>query len=153
MLIKKKKELSNIINKVFPILNKKELYLTILATGLEGRCLEKFIIANGSGRNGKWFINDLALKSFGNYSLIGNNAILFETNKTGSNPEKNNIDKKRLVIFREPSERSKFENSVVKELTGGGTFSSRGHHETKTQKNLYCTIIVECNKNHCLQKN
>ena len=141
-----KNELSNIINQVFPMLEEKDLYLTILATGLEGRCLEKFTIANGSGRNGKGFINDLALKSFGNYGLIGNNAILFETNKTGSNPEKNNIDKKRLVIFREPSERSKFENSVVKELTGGGTFSSRGHHETKTQKNLYCTIIVECNK-------
>jgi hypothetical protein len=84
--------------------------------------------------------------ALGNYALIGNNAILFETNKSGSNPEKANIHKKRLVIFREPSEKCKFENSVVKELTGGGTFSARGHHESATKKDLNLTMIVECNK-------
>lgn len=120
--------------------------MSILSTGLEGRCLEKFTIANGNGRNGKGLIHDLYLYALGNYGLIANSAILFETNKTGSNPEKNNIDKKRFVIFREPPEKSKFENSVIKELTGGGSFSARGHHESITEKKLYCTIIVECNK-------
>ena len=138
--------MNNIINNIFPIENERELYLSILSTGLEGRCLEKFIIANGNGRNGKGLLHDLYLCALGNYGLIANNAILFETNKTGSNPEKNNIDKKRFIIFREPSEKSRFENSVVKELTGGGTYSARGHHESKTEKKLYGTIIVECNK-------
>jgi phage/plasmid-associated DNA primase len=138
--------MNNIINNIFPIENERDLYLSILSTGLEGRCLEKFIIANGNGRNGKGLLHDLYLCALGNYGLIANNAILFEINKTGSNPEKNNIDKKRFIIFREPSEKSKFENSVVKELTGGGTYSARGHHESKTEKKLYGTIIVECNK-------
>jgi phage/plasmid-associated DNA primase len=138
--------MDNIINNIFPIENERELYLSILSTGLEGRCLEKFTIANGNGRNGKGLLHDLYLCGLGDYGLIANSAILFETNKTGSNPEKNNIDKKRFVIFREPPEKSKFENSIVKELTGGGNFSARGHHESNTEKKLYCTIIVECNK-------
>jgi phage/plasmid-associated DNA primase len=71
---------------------------------------------------------------------------LFEQNKTGSNPEKANIHKKRCVIFKEPPEKNKFQNSVVKELTGGGKFSARGHNETNTEKDLNLTMIVECNK-------
>lgn len=137
---------NKIINNIFPIENERDLYLSILSTGLEGRCLEKFTIANGNGRNGKGLLHDLYLCALGSYGLIANSAILFETNKTGSNPEKNNIDKKRFIIFREPPEKSKFENSVIKELTGGGNFSARGHHESNTEKKLYGTIIVECNK-------
>lgn len=63
-----------------------------------------------------------------------------------SNPEKANIHKKRLVIFREPPENKRFENSIIKEFTGGGTFCARGHHETNTKKELNLTMIVEANK-------
>ena len=141
--------IQDMLNKIFPNKDEQKIYLIICSTGLEGRCLERFIIANGNGRNGKGVLNDLLLICFGKYGLIGNNAILFETNKTGSNPEKNNIDKKRFIIFREPPEKSKFENSVIKELTGGGAFSARGHFESNTEKKLYGTIIVECNnQNH-----
>lgn len=137
---------TQLIEQIMPIEEERELYLQILCTALDGKCLEKFIIFNGGGGNGKGMMNDLLLIALGNYALIGNNAILFETSKSGSNPEKANIHKKRLVIFREPSEKNKFENSVVKELTGGGTFSARGHHESVTKKELNLTMIVECNK-------
>jgi phage/plasmid-associated DNA primase len=143
--------INNIINQIMPIPEERELYLQILATTLDGRALEKFIIFNGGGGNGKGVMNDLLLTALGNYALIGNNSILFEQNRTGSNPEKANIHKKRLVIFREPSERNKFENSVVKELTGGGKFSARSHHEHTTEKNLNLTLIVECNKRPLFQ--
>jgi len=138
--------LQNMLDKIFPDKEEQNVYLTICSTGLEGRCLEKFTIANGNGRNGKGVLNDLLLECFGKYGMTANNAILFETNKTGTNPEKNNIDRKRFIIFREPPEKYKFENSVVKELTGGGNFSARGHFESATEKKLYCTVIVECNK-------
>jgi hypothetical protein len=139
------KTMNMLINQIMPIDSERKLYQQILCTSLDGRCLEKFIIFNGSGGNGKGMINDILLRALGNYAMISNNAILFETNKSGSNPEKANIHKKRLVIFREPSEKNKFENSVVKELTGGGTFSARGHHESTTKKELNLTMIVECN--------
>jgi len=140
------KEVNDLIISIMHIKDERDLFLQIMCTALDGKCLEKFVIFNGGGGNGKGVIDDLLLKALGNYGLIGNNGILFETSKTGSNPEKSNIHKKRLVIFREPSERNKFENSVIKELTGGGTFSARSHHEKTTIKELNLTMIVECNK-------
>lgn len=137
---------NKLIESIMPIKDERDLFLQIMCTSLDGRCLEKFVIFNGGGGNGKGVIDDLLLKAVGNYGMIGNNGILFETSKTGSNPEKSNIHKKRVVIFREPSERNKFENSVIKELTGGGTFSARSHHEKTTTKELNLTMIVECNK-------
>ena len=138
--------IERLIAMIMPVQEERELYLQILSTAIDGRCLEKFIIFNGGGGNGKGMINDLLILALGNYALSGSNAILFESSKTGSNPEKANIHKKRLVIFREPAEKHRFENSVVKELTGGGTFSARSHHEKETEKELNATIIVECNK-------
>jgi phage/plasmid-associated DNA primase len=135
-----------ILLQIFPDSDIRQLYLTILSTGFEGRCLEKLIIANGNGRNGKGMIDDLSLVAFGNYALIGNNALLFETSKTGSNPEKSNMHKKRLVIFKEPPKERKIQNSVYKELTGGGTFSARGLFESNTEKKLHNTTILECNE-------
>jgi phage/plasmid-associated DNA primase len=137
---------NELINKIMPIEEERESFLQILSTGIDGRCLEKFIIFNGNGRNGKGLIDDLFLLLLGDYGMIGNNSILFENSKTGSNPEKANIHKKRYVVFREPPERQKFENSIIKELTGGGLFSARGHHESDTEKELNLTMIVECNK-------
>lgn len=144
------KEEINTVNKliesIMPIKEERDFFLQILCTALEGRCLEKFIIFNAGGRNGKGVINDLLLSALGNYGLLGNNGILFENSKTGSNPEKANIHKKRYVVFREPPEKNKFENSIIKELTGGGTFSARTHHEKETEKELNLTMVVECNK-------
>jgi hypothetical protein len=139
-------KINDILCQIMPMEVERKLYLQILCTALDGQCLEKFIIFNGCGGNGKGLINDLLLLALGNYAMIGNNAILFEKNKTGNNPEKANMHKKRLVIFREPSEKNKFENSVVMELTGGGKISVRGNYENNTEKELNLTMIIECNQ-------
>jgi hypothetical protein len=143
---------NHLINLIFPHEDEKELYLQILSTGLDGRCLEKFIIAQGNGGNGKGLLHDLLLLGLGNYALLGNNSILFEAARTGSNPEKANLHKKRLVIFREPTSTKKFENNIIKELTGGGLFSCRNHYESNTQKELNLTMIVECNQKPLLSE-
>ena len=138
--------INKLIKQIMPKEDERKLYLQILSTTMSGKCIEKFFIFNGCGGNGKGMIDDLLLNSLGNYGMIGNNSILFETNKTGSNPEKSNMHKKRCVILREPPENKKFENSIIKELTGGGTFSARGHHETNTVKELNLTLMLEANK-------
>ena len=138
--------MKQIINHIMPISSERDLYLSILSTGLEGRCLEKFIVFCGNGRNGKGLIDDLYLHALGDYGFSANNSLLFTKSTMGSNPEKANLNKKRFVIFREPPEKSKFENSAVKELTGGGKLSTRSHYETDTQKKLHCTVVCECNK-------
>lgn len=143
---KQLKTMNEIIHKIMPIKDERQLYKEILSTSLEGRCLEKFIVFNGGGRNGKGLIDDLLLIALGYYGISANSSILFEKSKTGSNPEKANLHKKRLVIFKEPAAKSKFENSSIKELTGGGKFSARTHNEKKTEKVLHNTTICECNK-------
>lgn len=135
----------SLIQTIIPDQEERELLLQILSTCLEGRCLEKFIIQNGSGGNGKSLLNDILLRCMGNYGMICNNAILYEGNRTGSNPEKANIHKKKVIIFREPSSRFRFNNGVIKEMTGSGMFSARGHMESNTEKELNNTTIVECN--------
>jgi len=136
---------NNLIHSIMPIESEREAFLQILASGIDGRCPEKFIIFNGSGGNGKGVINDMMLVMLGDYGLLGNNNILFESSKMGSNPEKANLHYKRFVVFREPSSNKKFENSVIKELTGGGKISARGLYESNTQKEILATIICECN--------
>ena len=137
---------NKLIIQIMPIEDERETFLDILASSIDGRCPEKFIVFNGGGGNGKGVIDDLTLKMTGNYGMLGNNNLLFENSKMGSNPEKANMHKKRFVVFREPSANKKFENSTVKELTGGGTFSARGHFESETQKDLNNTMICECNE-------
>ena len=136
-----------LIEKVFPIKEEQTLFfLQIFATGLEGVALEKIIVQNGCGGNGKGLFNDCFLISLGNYGMIGNNSLLTDTHKTGANPELANIGGKRYVVFREVPERSRFENSAVKELTGGGNICARTLFEKTTTKNLYLTLVVEVNQ-------
>lgn len=137
---------NKLLKQIMPIEAERETFLDILASGIDGRCPEKFIIYNGGGGNGKGVINDLMLKMMGNYGMLGNNNLLFENSKMGSNPEKSNMHKKRYIVFREPPSNKKFENSIVKEITGGGNFSARGHFESETQKELNNTMICECNE-------
>jgi len=135
----------NFLKCIMPIEHERNTFLQILATGIDGRCIEKFVIYNGGGGNGKGVIDDIMLAMLGSYGMLGNNNLLFEPSKMGSNPEKANLHKKRYVVFREPPSKAKFENSVIKELTGGGNFSARGHYESETQKELNNTMICECN--------
>lgn len=134
-----------LLSLIMPIPEELDAYLQILSTAIDGRPLEKFCIQSGFGGNGKGMINDLMLVMLGGYGMTGNNSILFEPSKSGSNPEKANLHKKRYVIFREPPEKKKFENSIIKELTGGGYISARGLYETSCSKELNLTMVVECN--------
>jgi phage/plasmid-associated DNA primase len=64
----------------------------------------------------------------------------------GCNPEKASMNRKRYIVFREPSSKKKFENSAIKEMTGGGTFSARGLYDSNITKELNNTMICECNE-------
>ena len=77
--------------------------MSVLSSGLQGKNLEKFIIASGCGGNGKGVINELALECFGHYGYVLNNNVLLRPMKEGPNPEKANLHNKRFVISREPN--------------------------------------------------
>lgn len=138
-------ELDNLINTILPQEEIKKLYLEILATGLIGQTLEKFIIANGGGRNGKGVLNELHLQMLGNYGYTLPSNVLMNDLKQGSNPEVANCSCKRTTIAREPDKEKKLACSVIKELVGGNTINARLNHSNETETTLHMTLIMECN--------
>jgi phage/plasmid-associated DNA primase len=131
---------------IFPDDDIYKLYLTIIASSLDAVPLEKFCIANGDGRNGKGLLNELLLHMLGNYSYILSCAFLTGPIKQGSNPEIANINKKRVVIAREPDENSSLNIATVKELTGGSEMGARLNYSNETKIQLNLSFILECNK-------
>ena len=139
------KEIETLINSIFPQPELKKLYLTILSTGLDGIPLEKFVIANGGGGNGKGLLNEFIEYMLGNYAYILPNQILLGPLKTGSNPELANMNNKRLVFTKEPDKDLKFNCSTIKEITGGSNINARLNYSNDTKTNLKLTFILECN--------
>ena len=128
-----KKELLNILKSIFPIEEELKYYLQILSTGLIGTTLDKFVIANGSGRNGKGLLHELFLKTLGEYGYEMVNTVMLKPLEVGTCPELANAENKRFIIIREPAENKQLELSTIKDLTGGNTITARTHHSKKTQ--------------------
>jgi len=140
------KTLDKLIDTIFPDKEIKDNYLHYMATCLYGETIEKFIIANGSGGNGKGVINELLMKMLNNYGYTGNNSVLLQPMKDGGNPAIANMHKKRCVIFREPeAEKSKLNISVIKELTGGEEINARQLFKNQTKTEITATFFMECN--------
>jgi phage/plasmid-associated DNA primase len=81
----------------------RKFYMVLMATGLYGITLQKFILALGEGRNGKGCLNDFIKVMMGKYGYELNSAVLLERIKDGVNQEIANMNNKRWVISREPS--------------------------------------------------
>ena len=141
-----KQELDDFINKIFIQPELKKLYLTLLSTGLDGIPLEKFVIANGGGGNGKGVLNELSSSLFGNYSYVLPVSILTSPMKTGANPEIANMNNKRFVISREPNVDFKINCSTIKEITGGCELNARVNYSNITKTNLRLSFFFECNE-------
>ena len=137
-----------VLNKIFPDKEVRDCYISILSTGLVGIVIEKLIVANGSGGNGKSLLNELMLSVLGNYGYTAPNSVLINEMRVGSNPEIANMNKKRLIIYKEPdsSSRSQINLSVVKELTGGSEINARMNYANDCKTLLNGTHIVECNE-------
>lgn len=135
----------NLIKQIHPNENIRNTYLTGVSTGLEGVNVQKFIIFSGGGGNGKGLLNELAMKTFGNYAYKLPTSVLMQPLKLGSNPEIASMNCKRFVITQEPEKDQKNKGSVVKELTGGSEINARLNFSNDTKTKLHCTLILECN--------
>lgn len=139
-------ELSDVFNKIYPIESTKILYLTILATGLLGRTLEKFTVASGKGGNGKGVTNELMCDTVGNYGyVLASTALQVSQTSLGSCPELAQLAYKRFVVCREPDNKKKINIAILKELTGGDTFKARTNYSTKTEQPICMTLVMELN--------
>ena len=93
------RNVEKLLTSIFTNDGERETILRIISTGLEGKALEKFIIFNGDGRNGKGVLNDIYLLALGGYAMIANNSMLFERRKTGCNPVLANTHKRKVCCI------------------------------------------------------
>jgi phage/plasmid-associated DNA primase len=139
--------IEKLIDDVFPDDEEKKSYLSVLFQGMTGHRTEKFILANGSGRNGKGFINELFRSMLGEqYSYKANVASLTKPIKEGANPEIANMSQKRFTILTEPNDNEDIQGSNIKTLTGDDVLNARGLYSSDTKTRLYHTMVLECNK-------
>jgi phage/plasmid-associated DNA primase len=139
-----------LINQILPQREIEETYLHFLAVGLSGYAIEKFLIANGGGRNGKGVINELFESLLGqDYFYTAPSEVLLREKKSGGNPELASLHNKRMAIFREPdtetSKSQKINSALLKELTGGNKIACRMNYSNRMICNLKCVLIMECN--------
>ena len=140
-------ELTTLLGRIQPNDAERELLLTIMASGLSGRPVEKFIIYNGGGRNGKGLLDEFMVRSLGDYATYASVSIITEKiqQSAGANPELAKLDKMRYVVMKEPEKAIPINNSSMRDLTGGGELSARTLYSTKTSVYLHNTQILEAN--------
>lgn len=138
--------LIQLLDSIFPNSKIKDHYLTILATGLWGKQVEKIFNATGKGGNGKGVINELMMDAIGDYGYILPSTTLISEIKEGANPTIANMHKKRLVISSEPDSKKSINSSTVKDITGKPTLNCRNLYSTNCVTTLLLTLILECNK-------
>ncbi len=139
--------LENLFNKIFPDEEIKENYFSYLVTCLYGVHVEKFVIANGGGGNGKGLINELMEEMLtSSFCYKCSNAVLLQPLKEGINTQVANMDKKRMIIYSEPdSTVKKICGSTMKELTGGKGISAERKYSMNNKVVLKSTHILETN--------
>lgn len=143
-----KKDLLDLLSKIQPETDVRNLVLQIISKGFYGEAIEKFVIFNGGGGNGKGLLDEFVEMIFGDYCYIyAPVCLLTDKDKTGPNPEKYKINKKRIMIMKEPSGDIKLKNDRVREITGGGNISGRDLYSgaNKCRIELKHLLIMECN--------
>ena len=138
--------LNKIIIDIFPNVEIRKTYLSVLKQTLLGKPIEKFILFNGEGCNGKGWTLELLKELLNNYMVNANKDILVSPIKTGANSELARFDMKRCIVFSEPEEGTRLNGSTIKQLTGGGVMEARGLYQDAKDINILATQILECNQ-------
>lgn len=146
------KIISDLFEKVFPYEDERKLYGCILMRSFYGKNLDKFIIANGGGGNGKSVIHNLNKKCQGGYAYVLPSVVLSKGIKDGPNPEIAGANKKRFICCEEPEEKFGLCNSTIKNLTGGREgVRARMCNSNNTEYVNLCSLFINCNVKPKLQ--
>jgi len=152
------KELEAIIEQILYTKTHRNLYLTLMATGLIGETLDKFIVVSGTGGNGKSVCSELIQHMMGSYCYIMPNSVLLDNKMSGPSPEKANSHQMRLIITREPPAKDNKNNnillncSIIKEMTGNSQINARLCNSNDTKILMKCTLMIETNKKPLLSE-
>lgn len=147
------KRVNEAIEKIFPIKEERDFYLTNLSTGLSSIAVENFTIANGCGANGKGvlhsFMSSLLGKGTENYSYtIPISVLCSKEIKQGGNPEVANMSYKRFCIASEIDvDKQELNCGIIKSFTSGDQdINCRQLYSNDVLTILRGSLFMECNK-------
>ncbi len=93
---------------------------------------QMMFILHGNGRNGKSVFLDIITEMLGNYTTnIQPQAIMVKQQSNNASPEIAKLDGARLVTTTEPNEGMRFDEGLIKQLTGGDKVTARFLHENE----------------------
>lgn len=141
--------IDTILKQVFPNPEIRKTYASILFKSLTGEHIEKFVICNGKGRNGKGVINEQLAATLGgknNYYYKGKISTITEKLGSGATPEIADMNNKRVAIFTEPEQHMSLYVATVKALTGDSEMTARKLYTNSSEVNLKFLMMLECNK-------
>lgn len=91
---------------------------------------QMMFILHGNGRNGKSVFLDIVTELFGSYSTnIQPQAIMVKQQSNNANPDIAKLAGARLVTTTEPNEGVRFDEGLIKQLTGGDKVTARFLYE------------------------
>lgn len=142
----KKEKLMDILKEIFPDESVRNFDLIARSSGLVGVQVQNLIVSNGVGGNGKSILNELMIKSVGNYGYCLSSTCLTQEIKTGPNPELSNLHNKRYVLSSEPPSKKAICSDTMNQITGNTTLPVRGLWESKCETKLKGTFDLDCNE-------
>ena len=151
----KMNEVLGVLAGILPNPAVRTLMLTIYASSLVGKCLEKFLVFNGAGRNGKGLLNEFWAAVLGNdyaYPTLPYEIYTDPINATNGNPALAKVDKKRWCLAAEPKKTKKLCNATLKKITGGAGLQARMLYSNRTEILNHGTWGIECNARLDLQE-
>jgi len=137
--------MNNLIKQIMPDEELRKCVLSVLKCGLIGKLIEKFILFNGSGRNGKGLILSFFKSLAGKYCTDADKTLITQRIKGGANPALAALEFKRCAIISEPEDDEKIQAGIMKLLTGNPTFSARQIYQEEREFDNMIMLIMECN--------
>jgi putative DNA primase/helicase len=109
---------------------------------------QNFFLLHGEGDNGKSTLLEIVLWLMWEYAQAAEfNTFLVRKNETIRNDVKR-MEKKRLVVAKEPKENGRLDISLIKELTGGDSVTARGLYKEYDEEGFMGTAKLFFAANH-----
>ena len=136
----------SIFKSIFTDEEVRDCYKRVICNSFSGRVLQKFIVCNGGGSNGKSMLDNCWKALHKDYYYKGSCTDLCLANKGGANPSLANCNRKRFKVWSEPEEGHKLQVSTIKDISGEETINSRVLYSNNTECNMGGIAVLECNK-------
>ena len=141
-----RKKIMSILWEIFENEEVIEYWLSITANSFFGNSSENIYFLIGEGGNGKGLLSEIILKALGSYAFKGESTFFQEKAKSGAiNSTLAQLGGVRYFLVSEPKKGLHLDESIIKELTGGGKILMRDVFVASCNKYLTFTPFMETN--------